>query len=55
MLSSNNGCDFILLVHAQDMASYQTMVIEKRYMLSIVDHLKTLSVTQILKDKPLYL
>ncbi|WP_243518781.1 MULTISPECIES: Lrp/AsnC family transcriptional regulator [unclassified Candidatus Cardinium] len=47
--------DFILLVHAQDIASYQMMVIEKLYMLSMVDHLKTLSVTQILKDKPLYL
>ncbi|MCT4697346.1 MAG: Lrp/AsnC family transcriptional regulator [Candidatus Cardinium sp.] len=47
--------DFVLMVYAQDIASYQTMVIEKLYLLPFVDHVKTLSVTQLVKTKPLLL
>ena len=47
--------DFILMVHAKDISSYQTMVVEKIHMLPFVDHIKTLSVTQLVKNKQLFL
>lgn len=47
--------DFILMVHTKHIASYQMMVIEKLHMLPMVEYVKTLTVTQLLKNKPLYL
>lgn len=47
--------DFILMVTTRDITSYQNEVKEKLYMLDIVDYIKTLSVTQLLKKKPLHL
>ncbi|CAH2560046.1 Putative leucine-responsive regulatory protein [Cardinium endosymbiont of Oedothorax gibbosus] len=47
--------DFILMVHAKHLSSYQTMVVEKIYMLPFVDHVQTFSVTQRVKNKQLFL
>ncbi|WP_339044612.1 Lrp/AsnC family transcriptional regulator [Cardinium endosymbiont of Tipula unca] len=47
------GFDFILMVKSKDMNSYQHMVIEKLYMLDIIKDIQTLSVTQLLKNKPI--
>ncbi|CDG49966.1 Lrp/AsnC family transcriptional regulator [Cardinium endosymbiont of Bemisia tabaci] len=45
--------DFILMAYVKDLSSYQTMVIEKLHMLPMVDHVKTLPVSQLFKNKPL--
>lgn len=47
--------DFILIVHVSDMYSYQTMVIEKLHNLPFVKAIKTLWVTQLIKNKTLVL
>ncbi|AWN81913.1 Lrp/AsnC family transcriptional regulator [Candidatus Cardinium hertigii] len=47
--------DFILMVQTKDMASYQSEVVEKLYMLDGVERIQTLTVTQLLKNKPLRL
>lgn len=47
--------DFILVVHAKHLSSYQTMVVEKVHTLPFVDYVKTLSVTQLVKNKQLFL
>ncbi len=45
--------DFILMVQAKDLASYQATVVEKIHMLPFMDHVKTLSVARLVKNKPL--
>ena len=45
--------DFILVVQSKDLSICQSMVIEKLYMLAMVSNIKTLSVVQLLKDKPM--
>ncbi len=47
--------DFILMVYVDHLSSYQTMVVEKIYALPFVDHVKTLSVIQLVKNKQLFL
>lgn len=47
--------NFILMIQSSNIASYQHMVVEKLYMLAIVDDIKTLSVSHLLKNKPILL
>ncbi|AWN81392.1 Lrp/AsnC family transcriptional regulator [Candidatus Cardinium hertigii] len=47
--------DFIVMVQTKDMLTYQNEVVAKLYMLEEVARMQTLTVTQLLKNKPLRL